>query len=94
MKKKLAKQFRENTRQAKKVEKELNRDLTNYIKGEKQEKKGFGKYQEFKMPIGYCVKCKKKREMKGAVKVTMKGGRKAFKGTCPKCGTKMFRITA
>jgi len=40
----------------------------------------------------YCVKCQKKREMKNPTKVTLKNGRKASKGTCPVCGTKMFRI--
>ena len=46
----------------------------------------------------YCVKCKAKREMKNEQKVQMnaKGGgtRPALKGTCPKCGTGMFRILA
>jgi hypothetical protein len=38
------------------------------------------------------MKCKTKREMKGAKMVTMKGGRKAAKGTCSKCGCGMYRI--
>jgi len=41
---------------------------------------------------GYCVKCKKKQEMKDPKGVTLKNGRKATKGICPKCGTKMFKI--
>jgi len=41
---------------------------------------------------GYCVKCKKKREIKNPTSVTMKNGRKAVRGTCPVCGIKMFRI--
>ncbi|MBN3033788.1 MAG: hypothetical protein JW873_06800 [Candidatus Saganbacteria bacterium] len=41
---------------------------------------------------GYCVKCKKKQEMKNPKAVTMKNGRKAMKGECPDCGTKMFKI--
>lgn len=44
---------------------------------------------------GYCVKCKAKREMQDTNEVTFKcrgGERRALKGTCPKCGTKMFRI--
>ncbi|MDO8470860.1 MAG: DUF5679 domain-containing protein [bacterium] len=45
---------------------------------------------------GYCVKCKAKRMMTGEKEVSMngKGGvkRRAMTGTCPKCGTKMFRI--
>jgi hypothetical protein len=40
----------------------------------------------------YCVKCKSKREMADAKQVTMKNGRKASKGKCPKCGTGMYRI--
>ena len=40
----------------------------------------------------YCVRCKKSREMKSPQKVTMKNGRRATKGTCPVCGTKVFRI--
>jgi len=40
----------------------------------------------------YCVKCKAKREMKDAQKITMKNGKPATQGTCPVCGTKMFRI--
>jgi RNase P subunit RPR2 len=40
----------------------------------------------------YCVKCKDKKEMKNAKEVTMKNGKKAMTGTCPDCGTKMFRI--
>ena len=40
----------------------------------------------------YCVKCKEKREMKDPEEVKMKNGKPATKGTCPKCGTKMFRI--
>jgi len=41
---------------------------------------------------GYCVKCKKKQVMNEAKAITMKNGRKATKGICPKCGTKMFKI--
>lgn len=46
--------------------------------------------------IAYCVKCKEKREMDGPERVQMnaKGGgkRPAMKGTCPECGTGMFKI--
>jgi len=48
------------------------------------------------MTEAYCVKCKAKKEMKDAKEVAMngKGGvqRRAMTGTCPTCGTKMFRI--
>lgn len=41
---------------------------------------------------GYCVKCREKREIKDAQKVEMDNGRKALKGTCPVCGTKITRF--
>lgn len=44
------------------------------------------------MAEGYCVKCKAKREMKDSSEVVMKNKMKALKGTCTKCGTKMFKI--
>jgi Domain of unknown function (DUF5679) len=44
------------------------------------------------MTMGYCVKCKAQREIKNPQNITMKNGKKAVKGTCPVCGTKMFRI--
>lgn len=44
------------------------------------------------MAQGYCVKCRTKREMKNPEKITLKNGRPATRGTCPNCGTKMFRI--
>lgn len=44
----------------------------------------------------YCVKCKEKRDITNPVEVEMKGKgdvvRHALKGTCPVCGTSMFRI--
>ena len=40
----------------------------------------------------YCVKCKTKKEMKNAKAITMKNKKPATQGTCPTCGTKMFRI--
>lgn len=46
--------------------------------------------------VGYCVKCKAKQTMVDPKEITMKGKgkvkRRAATGTCPKCGTKMFRI--
>ena len=44
------------------------------------------------MVQAYCVKCKKKVEIKNPQQVTLKNKKKATKGTCPKCGTKVFRI--
>ena len=40
----------------------------------------------------YCVKCRKTVEISGPAKVTLKNGRQATKGTCPECGTKVFRL--
>jgi RNase P subunit RPR2 len=40
----------------------------------------------------YCVKCKDKVEIKDPKDITMKNSRPAVKGTCSKCGTKVFRI--
>jgi len=44
------------------------------------------------MAEGYCVKCKAKKEMQAATEVVMKNQRRALKGTCPDCGTGMFKI--
>mgnify|MGYP004047854379 len=44
------------------------------------------------MTTAYCVKCRTKREIKDPEETTLKNGRPAMKGTCPECGTKMFRI--
>lgn len=40
----------------------------------------------------YCVKCREKRDVKDPKQVTMKNGRHAIEGTCPECGTKLFRM--
>jgi hypothetical protein len=39
----------------------------------------------------YCVKCREKREFEGE-ETTLKNGRRAAKGVCPVCGTKVMRI--
>ena len=41
---------------------------------------------------GYCVKCREKRDIADAEKVTMKNGRPAMKGKCSTCGTGMYKI--
>ena len=41
---------------------------------------------------GYCLKCRAKVQIKGPKAVTLKNGRPAMQGVCPKCGTKVFRI--
>ena len=40
----------------------------------------------------YYMKCRTKREIKDPQAITMKNGKPATQGTCPTCGTKMFRI--
>lgn len=46
--------------------------------------------------IGYCVRCREKKEMKDTNEVAMKakGGktRPALKGKCADCGSGMFKI--
>ena len=44
------------------------------------------------MAEAYCVKCRSKVEIKDPKAITMKNGRPATQGTCPKCATKVFRI--
>lgn len=44
------------------------------------------------MTTAYCVKCRGKVTIKDEQKITMKNGKPATKGLCPKCGTKVFRI--
>ena len=44
------------------------------------------------MVQGYCVKCRAKKEMKSAKAIVMKNKRPATQGSCPSCGTKMFKI--
>ncbi len=41
---------------------------------------------------GYCLKCRSKQEIQNPTQVTLKNGRTATQGTCPTCGTKVFRI--
>lgn len=44
------------------------------------------------MVTAYCVKCKKKVDIKEPITIKLKNGRKATKGKCPECGTNVFRI--
>ncbi len=44
------------------------------------------------MPQAYCMKCRKKIEIKDAKQTTLKNKRPAVQGVCPTCGTKVFRI--
>lgn len=40
----------------------------------------------------YCVKCKAQQIVKDVQFVTTKNGRPAAQGTCPVCGTKMYKF--
>lgn len=44
------------------------------------------------MPEGRCMKCQKQVQIKDGKETTMKNGMSAIKGSCPNCGTKVFRI--
>ena len=44
------------------------------------------------MAMAYCVKDKMKVEVQNAKMITMKNGKPALSGTCPKCGNKVFKI--
>jgi hypothetical protein len=46
------------------------------------------------MTEAYCVKDKKKVAIQNPQSITMKNGKPAVTGTCPQCGTKVFRIGA
>ncbi len=40
----------------------------------------------------FCLKERKKVEMKDPRQITMKNGKPATQGVCPSCGTKIFKI--
>jgi DNA topoisomerase-1 len=40
----------------------------------------------------YCVKCREKRALREPTAVFTKAGRPATRGTCPECGTALFRM--
>ena len=46
----------------------------------------------FMAVVGYCVKCKGKKEMVNPQEGVTKNNRIITKGTCPDCGTKMSLI--
>jgi len=41
----------------------------------------------------FCVKCRKRVVPKNPEVVTLRNGRRAIKGTCPICGTTVYRFT-
>ena len=44
------------------------------------------------MAEAFCFKCRAKREIKDAQPTTLKNGRPATRGSCPQCGTRVYRI--
>ena len=48
--------------------------------------------REVNLMQAYCMKCRKKVDIKNPKTITMKNGRPATQGECPSCGTKVFRI--
>jgi len=43
-------------------------------------------------PSAYCVKCQTVRTMDNPHLVTLKNGREATQGNCPKCSTKILKL--
>jgi len=52
----------------------------------------FSNQREDAMAIAYCMKCRKKVEIKDPKQITLKNNRPAVQGVCALCGTKVFRI--
>ena len=40
----------------------------------------------------WCLKCKDRVQVKDPTPVTFKNGKPATKGTCPRCGTAVYKI--
>jgi len=40
----------------------------------------------------YCMKCRKKVDIKDQKQVTLSNGLPALRGTCPTCSAKVFKI--
>ena len=57
-------------------------------------KKFFSKKKKAIEIPAYCVKCKKKVIMQNPKEYIMKNKTRAYKGTCPACSRKVFRIVA
>ncbi len=55
-------------------------------------KKRAKKAEKAKEWEAFCVKCRKKVKLVGAEVVTLKNNRLAVKGTCPNCGTTVYRF--
>ncbi|PIU22902.1 MAG: hypothetical protein COT13_05975 [Chloroflexi bacterium CG08_land_8_20_14_0_20_45_12] len=52
----------------------------------------FGSKKEDTMVTAYCMKCKKKVEIKYPKQITLKNKALATQGICSVCGTKVFRL--
>ncbi len=70
------------------VEAGLERERLMFNKG----KGNFGHQEEETMAVAYCMKCKKKVEIRNPKQITTNNGRLAVRGVCSVCGTKVFRI--
>ena len=44
------------------------------------------------MATAYCVKCRKKVDIRNPKLITMKNKRPATQGVCPACGTIVYRL--
>ena len=44
------------------------------------------------MAAAYCMKCRKKVEIRNPKQITLKNRRPAVQGVCPTCATKVFRV--
>jgi len=44
------------------------------------------------MATAYCMKCRRKVEIRNPRQIILKNRRPATQGVCPRCGTKVFRI--
>jgi hypothetical protein len=63
------------------------------MKAQNSRKKGKKRTGKCKtMKTAYCVSCKRKRSIKGAQMVAMKGGGKRLKGKCGTCGSNVSVI--
>lgn len=45
------------------------------------------------MPTGFCLKCRKKVELRNPTETVLKNKARAIVGTCPHCVTKVYVIT-
>ena len=44
------------------------------------------------MATAYCMKCRRKVDIRNPREIILKNRRPAVQGVCPSCGTKVFRI--